>query len=654
MGRKKWRYLWIISLILTVSDLVAHAATLPPEASKGRSKTVSNDTLTWSVNLIKRIIHSPGEWYLTKDEWGKPVKGIYDYAVNDPVDTLVVRMRTLLAADTLRFFNRKAENIPNKRNVPGYLFAEELENRVAYRSKSVTDSLRRIVIPVPESYLADGLANAPLLKSTNPMQTLAALDSSLPDAFRRKFYKGWSSVRLPALASAAETDSMRVKILAWTLQTYNDSILFHRRDSLMAAFRENSIKKSVEEATTRQRNYLMQRNRDLLNAYNEAEIAKTNDSVRFALGYLTSYAALDSLPLSLSNLSGNKSRTWTANRPMMPIRIFLKNEQNDSLGVVIYNLGKGEIKLVIDDGVKLMRFAETQKKEIMFRPKKPENKLQSFNFRHVEGPAWKLLGTGSVGFTQTSLSNWAKGGESSLSLLLIGRYTADYTKNHVKWENLAEFRLGIFNSKTRGLEKNDDKIEFQSRFGYSTAKKWYISAETNFRTQMANGYKYPDKVNPISAFMSPAYLTFSLGMDYKPNKNFSLFLSPLTSKTTSVRDTALIDVTTYGIEKGKTRLWEPGAIVKMNWHKQIIDEIGYDTRAEIFNSYKYPFSKYNVDWEQTLMLNVTRHISTRINTQLIYDYNVKFPVLDANGVEIAKQAKWQFKELFTVGFNYKF
>ena len=121
-----------------------------------------------------------------------------------------------------------------------------------------------------------------------------------------------------------------------------------------------------------------------------------------------------------------------------------------------------------------------------------------------------------------------------------------------------------------------------------------------------------------------------------------------------MNDTALIDPTHYGLDPGKRRLWEPGAIVKMNWHYAILDNVVYDTRAEIFNNYRYPFQKFNVDWEQTLVLQVTRRISTRINTQLIYDYNVKFPIKDANGAEVAQQAKWQFKELFTVGFNYKF
>ena len=94
--------------------------------------------------------------------------------------------------------------------------------------------------------------------------------------------------------------------------------------------------------------------------------------------------------------------------------------------------------------------------------------------------------------------------------------------------------------------------------------------------------------------------------------------------------------------------------VKMNWHYKIKDDMFYDTRAEIFNNYNFPFQKFNVDWEQTLVLQLSRHINTRINTQVIYDYNVKFPITDENGVVIEQKAKWQFKELFTLGLNYRF
>jgi len=655
MAFKKYYYLLIFSIILLVSASICTAENSTYLDRKSKNPVAIQDTLSWSVSYMKKLFNGSGEWYLTNSAYQKSIRGVIDYTENDPIDTVVVNLDRLLRNDTIPLiFNRKAENIPNKKIIPGYLTADEIDRIAETRRKVVTDSLRRTLIIVPDQYLQEGLAKAPIIPDGNSMQMLATMDRTMPGSFSSRFYKGWGNIKLPYNVTEAEIDSMRVKLFVWTRQAYNDSILFHQRDSLINSYRENVVTTTSTEAAYHQRIYLTAKNRELLHAYNQIEIARVNDSIRLALHYLTQRAANDSALVTLSNLSGNSTKIWTSNHPMVPMRIFLKNEQNDSLSVILYNDGKGNLRLVIDDGVKFERFSESQKKEITFNPKKPDSKLHKVNLRPAVPLPWKLYGTGTVGFTQTAISNWAKGGESSLSLLLIGRYIANYSKNMVKWENLAEFRLGTFASKTRGVEKNEDKIEFQSRAGYSAFKKWYYSAEFNFRTQMAKGYKYPDKENPISAFMSPGYLTFSLGMDYKPNKNFSLFLSPLTSKTTFIRDTAMINPVNYGVPAGEKRLWEPGMIVKMNLHWPIVDDIIYDTRVEIFNNYNYPFQKFNLNWEQTLVMQVTPRIGLRLMTQLIYDYNVLFPVTDESGKVVDKIPKWQFKELFTVGFNYKF
>ncbi len=652
---KKYFYLLTISLSFIGQNITYASEISVPDNRKSRNQASIQDSLNWSISFMRKIFNGSGEWFMTNESFQKSIKGVIDYAENDPIDTVVVNMNHFLTSDSIpRIFNRKAENIPNKKLVPGYLPADEMDRLVENRRKAVADSVRKTLIVVPDTYLEEGLSKAPLVPEGDPQQLMASMDRTFPAAFKNKFFKRWGEIKLPINATRAETDTLRARLFVWTRQSYNDSILFHQRDSLMQFYRENYIAKLSTEAASQKRNYLTVKNRENLNLFNENEIGKVNDSIRIALRYLTDRAAADSSLVTLSNLTGSKVKTWTANHPMTPMRIFLKNEQNDSLSVILYNNGKGGLKLVIDDGVKFLRFTESQKKEITFHAKKPDSNLHHVNIRHVDPLPWTLYGTGTVGFTQTALSNWAKGGESSLSMLLIGKYVANYSKKSVKWENLAEFRLGFFSSKTRGLEKNDDKLEFQSRFGYSAFKKWYYTVESNFRTQIARGYSYPDKTNPISAFMAPGYLTFSVGMDYKPNKNFSLFISPLTSKTTFVRDTALIKPANFGLEPGHTRLWEPGAIVKMNWHYAILDNITYDTRAEIFNNYRYTFQKFNVDWEQTLVMDVTQHISTRIMTQVVYDYNVKFPVTDDTGTVIAQKAKWQFKELFTVGFNYKF
>jgi hypothetical protein len=655
MVLKKYFFILIIGLYLVSHNTISATDLNALGKRKSRNQVAIQDTLSWSLTFMKKVFNGSGEWYMTNDSYQKPIKGVINYVENDPIDTVVTNLGHILTADSIPvIFSRKAENILNKRVVSGYLFTEEMDRLVETRRKSVSDSLRKTLIVVPDAFLSEGLSKAPLIPDGNPLEMLSGMERKLPASFVSKFNKAWGRVILPGNVTPAEMDTMRIKQFSWSRQSYNDSILFFKRDSLIQSYRETIINQSSADAAALRKGFLLAKNRSLLNAYNELEISKVNDSVRMALRFLTDRAASDSTLVTLSNLSGQRAKIWTANQSMSPMRIFLKNEQNDSISVVIFNNGKGGVKMVIDDGVKLLRFTETQKKEITFREKKPDGSLKKVNLRHYDPIPWKFYGIGTVGFTQTSLSNWAKGGESSLSLLLIEKYTANYSKDNFKWENLAEFRLGIFKSQTRGLEKNDDKLEIQSRAGLAAAKKWYYSAEMNFRTQMARGYKYPDKVNPISAFMAPGYLTFSLGMDYKPNKNFSLFLSPLTSKTTFVRDTALINPVNFGLEPGKKRNWEPGAIVKLNLHFPIIENIIYDTRAEIFNNYNYPFQKFNIDWEQTLVLQVTQRISSRVMTQVIYDYNVKFPITDETGHQIAQQAKWQFKELFTVGFNYKF
>ena len=52
---------------------------------------------------------------------------------------------------------------------------------------------------------------------------------------------------------------------------------------------------------------------------------------------------------------------------------------------------------------------------------------------------------------------------------------------------MAEFRLGIFKSQTRGLEKNDDKLEFQSRVGYAASKNWYYSVRPTSGPKLQRG-----------------------------------------------------------------------------------------------------------------------------------------------------------------------
>jgi hypothetical protein len=54
-------------------------------------------------------------------------------------------------------------------------------------------------------------------------------------------------------------------------------------------------------------------------------------------------------------------------------------------------------------------------------------------------------------------------------------------------------------------------------------------------------------------------------------------------------------------------------------------------------------------------MKVNKYISVNLNTQLIYDDNVKISFDNNNdGIVDEKGSRVQFKEIFGVGFSYKF
>jgi len=656
MIRKTVILLFIInSMVICSGELLAVNLNRPIPEKEMNAGNQIGDSLKWSVDYLNKLLYSGGEWYLTDRNYKKPIQGVLNYAENDPLDTVVVNIKRLLSDDKVGYLlDRRPQDIRNVKGISGYLSAEEIKKGVEGIRKKVLDSLNIAKIIVPMVRLENELLKAPNVPEGNPEILWGTKQNDLPPEFVTNLNNRIAAMQFPPNMTGSAMDSSRYELFTSYRTVFNDSVLNSWRERIIFSYRSEYISEQADLRIMAYKKSVEAHNYRILAEYNDKAVSTANDSLKIALRYLTIHAEADSALVRLVNLRDEKTQLWTANRPMAPIRMFLKNAQNDSLSVVLVSNGKGELKLVIDDGIKLTRFSETQNRTIIFDEKALDRKLRKVKMNKIVYPAWTLKGNGSVGFTQTSLSNWAKGGESSMALLMMSKYDANYSKDKVKWENSGEFRYGISKSKTRGLEKNDDKIEFQSRFGYSAFKKWYYTAEGNFRTQVARGYTYPDMTNPISAFMAPGYLTMSLGLDYKPNKNFSLFIAPFTSKTTYVNDTALIDPSTYGLEPGTERLWEPGIIIKANWRQELSENITYETKGEFFNNYRYTFQKFAFEWEQVLTMRVNRLINARISTEVIYDYNTKFPILDTNGIEIGRTPKWQFKELLTIGLSYRF
>ena len=73
----------------------------------------------------------------------------------------------------------------------------------------------------------------------------------------------------------------------------------------------------------------------------------------------------------------------------------------------------------------------------------------------------------------------------------------------------------------------------------------------------------------------------------------------------------------------------------------------------MFVNYLQPRGNLDVSWENLFIVKLTQHINMRMLVHFVYDEKVKFPILDANGVQTGEKPKLQLQEFITVGFAYQ-
>jgi len=286
---------------------------------------------------------------------------------------------------------------------------------------------------------------------------------------------------------------------------------------------------------------------------------------------------------------------------------------------------------------------------------------------------WKKGGLLGLNFTQSSFTNWAAGGENAISGTALVNVFANYKRNKTTWDNTLDLAYGLLQSGSGATRKNEDKIDFSSKFGqYAFLDHWYYTALVNFKSQFDNGYNYPDDSTVISHFMAPAYVLGALGLDYKTKDNsFSAFISPLTSKTTIVNDQTLANAGAFGVEpavydtvggayvivtEGKMIRSEFGGYIKLTFKKDVGKNVNLSTKLELFSNYLENPQNIDVNWEVLIGLKVNRFISASVSTQMIYDHDIPVPVeRNENGVKVPGTGpRLQFKEVIAVGISYKF
>lgn len=297
---------------------------------------------------------------------------------------------------------------------------------------------------------------------------------------------------------------------------------------------------------------------------------------------------------------------------------------------------------------------------------------------------WKKGLKAQLNLGQTGLVNWAAGGYTTVNLRAYFDGNINYAKDKLTWDNRLQLDYGFLYSADKPIvQKSDDRIYLESKFGYELAKKLYFSTAFNFKTQFARGWDYltptegthyplgqdlnqlayKDKVGAWrdaralrSSFLAPGYTNIAVGLDYRPFKWLDINFSPLTGGLVICTVEELR--TKYGVvDKDGAPLpsgvkFEFGAELKINAKVSVNDVFTYQTQLVLFSNYIHKPQNLRVNWDNQISYKLSKYISLNLDTWLIYDPDILIP--SAKDPSAAPVQKVQFKESFTLGLVYAF
>lgn len=267
---------------------------------------------------------------------------------------------------------------------------------------------------------------------------------------------------------------------------------------------------------------------------------------------------------------------------------------------------------------------------------------------------WKTGGIYNINAGQGSLSNWAAGGDDfSLSVASALNLYAFYKKEKVSWDNVLNVNFGYIKTSSLGSRKNDDRIDVLSKYGFAINKKLNLTTLGNFRTQAVKGFSYTEvakgvfRKNYNSNFLAPAYALISQGVEYKPIKGFTAFISPVTSRWIIVKDDSLSARGEYGVKPGKQSSNQLGSFATLSYNADFNKYISYRGRVDLFSNYNSNPENVDLYMTNAVTAKLGKVVCLTWNLDMIYDDDVKL-----FGKEDASPAL-QLKSVFGIGLQLK-
>jgi hypothetical protein len=249
-----------------------------------------------------------------------------------------------------------------------------------------------------------------------------------------------------------------------------------------------------------------------------------------------------------------------------------------------------------------------------------------------------------LNFSQSAFTNnYSAGGVSAIALGSNFDFKAEYNKTPFSYTTELNLLYGVSKNKGQGSRKTNDRIFFDNKVASQLSKHWFFFGSLTFESQFTKGFNYTnpdgtDAQNPylISNFMSPGYLTESIGFEYKPVKYFDLRLGTGTARQTFVLDTTIYhnQPTNYGVPIGHTIYNQIAFQAVAAIDKDIMKNMHLNVRYALFIPYQQPLAFIGHRIDAILTAKVNRLIAVTVNGTFLYDKNIAPGVQGTEGLAL--------------------
>ncbi|MES2829149.1 MAG: DUF3078 domain-containing protein [Bacteroidota bacterium] len=250
---------------------------------------------------------------------------------------------------------------------------------------------------------------------------------------------------------------------------------------------------------------------------------------------------------------------------------------------------------------------------------------------------WKTSTQIGIDVNQGAYSkNWKFGGVNSLALGGLINYRASYSKESYSYTTELRMEYGKIRNKDQLQKKTRDRIFWDNKANFQFSKSWFFFGSVTLETQFDRGYAYfRDNANVeqqslISKFMSPGYLTESIGFEYRPVPYFSTRIGTGTAKQTFMLDTTVINRRfndgNFGLRKRQgTRPPQTFRnelafqVTSELRDKQIFKNVFLYARYNMFIPYDRKLEHVDHRLDMTLRSRINKFMEVKINAVSLFD-----------------------------------